>query len=73
MFWGLARPPTSYGAYAGGDEKNAKCVPMQSVREQAHVYISKFTTSSVFRQSALRLLQVQTCICTAILAVGALK
>lgn len=24
VFWGLARPPTSYGAYAGGDEKNAK-------------------------------------------------
>ena len=24
-FWGLARPPTSYGAYAGGDQKNAKC------------------------------------------------
>ncbi|CAK0736242.1 hypothetical protein CVIRNUC_000714 [Coccomyxa viridis] len=25
-FWGLARPPTSYGAYAGGDQKNAKYV-----------------------------------------------
>jgi hypothetical protein len=26
VFWGLARPPTSYGAYSGGDEKNAKWV-----------------------------------------------
>ena len=28
VFWGLARPPTSYGAYSGGDEKNAKWVTL---------------------------------------------
>ena len=33
-FWGLARPPTSYGAYAGGDQKNAKCA---SQMLQAHM------------------------------------
>lgn len=79
VFWGLARPPTSYGAYSGGDEKNAKWVTLcpfiplpvlngMSTATWEHVAIPMFPatchrTSNLLYQSTVSTLN-WSCCCT---------